>query len=104
MEQTQEQEEAERRLNAAFAAVFCTPSGELVRQYLRRNFIELIKGPESSDASLRYHEGGRAVVATIETRIAAGRMNSDRRPGDPARRNAARRNPARSRKPSGGDS
>lgn len=78
-------------LNSLFAAVFRSPAAREVLSYLRAVTIEMVAGPEITDAQLRHREGSRYLVGIIEARIAKGKQN------EPGERNPARRkraNPA----------
>ena len=57
----------------AFARSFAGPHGETALAHLRAVTIERRLGPEASEALLRFVEGQRALVATIEALIARGR-------------------------------
>lgn len=54
------------------AATFSTASGREFLKYLRSITIEMVGGPEITDAQLRHREGARYLVGIIETRIRAG--------------------------------
>lgn len=59
-----------------FARVFSHPDGQEVLKYLRKSTRERVFGPDVSEATLRYVEGQRALVAYIEAMIERGRENS----------------------------
>jgi hypothetical protein len=58
--------------------VFSLPEGQLILDWLRSFTVNEILGPESSDAALRFREGGRFVVAAIMTRMERGTQNGIR--------------------------
>lgn len=60
-------------LARAFARTFSGPHGEAVLAHLRAITIERRLGPDAGDALLRFVEGQRALVATVEALIRRGR-------------------------------
>lgn len=66
-------DDPERTLDLACASVFSSGAGELVLNWLRSAWVHEILGPSSSDAELRYREGGRFVVGALMTRIERGK-------------------------------
>ena len=64
--------EQEADLNAVMAAAFGGEAGRTALAYLRSITIEVVGGPEITDAKLRHLEGMRALVAIIETRVRRG--------------------------------
>lgn len=79
----------EDELNTLFASVFRTASGREVLSYLRSVTIEMVGGPEITDAQLRHREGSRYLVGIIEARVAKGKQNAsgehETRSNDPKR-------------------
>ena len=53
-------------------ATFNTTSGKEVLKYLRSITIEVVSGPNMSDAELRHLEGQRYLVGIIERRFIKG--------------------------------
>ena len=51
------------------AALFSTPNGQAVRQYLKSITIDAVNGPNVTDAELRHLEGQRYIVGLIDRRI-----------------------------------
>jgi len=64
--------EVEDQINDLFASLFSQPSGTAVLNYLRSITIEMVAGPEVTDAQLRHLEGQRYLVGLISRRINAG--------------------------------
>jgi hypothetical protein len=52
--------------------LFSEPTGEEVLRYLRSVTIEMVGGPEISDATLRHLEGQRHIVGLIERHVKRG--------------------------------
>jgi hypothetical protein len=77
--------EQEDQLNQLFASVFRTAAAREVLSYLRAVTIEMVAGPEITDAQLRHREGSRYLVGIIEARIAKGKQNVPGEPDHPAR-------------------
>lgn len=65
-------EDENARLDELALAAFGRGSGKEFLRYLRSITIELVAGPEITDAHLRHREGMRSLVAVIETRVARG--------------------------------
>jgi hypothetical protein len=85
----------EDELNQLFATLFRSAAGREVLSYLRAVTIEMVAGPEITDAQLRHREGSRYLVGIIEARVAKGKQNDPGEPDHPARRGKrGRRNPA----------
>ncbi len=59
-------------LDLLAAATFGSGSGREFLKYLRSITIEMVGGPEITDAQLRHREGARYLVGIIEARIRAG--------------------------------
>jgi len=68
----QRQREKDHELSLIAADVFGGPSGQAFLKYLRSITIEMVNGPNVSDAELRHLEGQRYIVGLIETRIKHG--------------------------------
>lgn len=64
--------EEDARLDELALAAFGRGSGKEFLRYLRSITIELVAGPDITDAHLRHREGMRSLVAVIETRVARG--------------------------------
>lgn len=78
----------EDELNLLFATVFRTTAAKQVLSYLRAITIEMVGGPEITDAQLRHREGARYLVGIIEARIAKGMKNEPgEHHGNPTARN-----------------
>jgi hypothetical protein len=84
----------EDELNLLFATVFRTTAAKQVLSYLRAITIEMVGGPEITDAQLRHREGARYLVGIIEARIAKG-MKYDIGEQHPAARRRSGRRAAR---------
>jgi len=56
----------------AFARCFSGSDGAYVLDHLRRTVLDRRLGPDASDASLRFLEGQRSIVAHILTMIERG--------------------------------
>ena len=63
-----------REIEKSFARVFASEDGKRVLSYLQAVTFCRALGAESSDQSLRYAEGQRALVAAILRMIDRGRM------------------------------
>lgn len=61
-----------QRINELMATVFGRGAGAEALTYLRSITIELIGGPEITDAQLRHREGARYLVGIIEARMRKG--------------------------------
>jgi hypothetical protein len=59
-----------------FARVFAHHDANYVLQHLRSTTRDRVFGPDISDATLRYVEGQRALVAYMEKMIRRGKDNS----------------------------
>ncbi len=59
----------DERISKDIQALFKTPNGKQVLQYLRSITIESVQGPNASDAELRHLEGQRYLVGLISRRI-----------------------------------
>lgn len=59
-------------LDLLAAATFATGAGREFLKYLRSITIEMVGGPEITDAQLRHREGARYLVGIIEARMRAG--------------------------------
>lgn len=81
LRQTKEQSE---RLDALAAATFGRGAGKDMLKYLRSITIEMVAGPEITDAQLRHREGARYLVGIIEARMRAHqeRKKQDARQSD----------------------
>jgi hypothetical protein len=64
--------EEDARLDELALATFGRGSGKEFLRYLRSITIELVAGPDITDAHLRHREGMRSLVAIIETRVNRG--------------------------------
>lgn len=62
--------ERDIQISQNVAEIFSTPTGKEVLRYLRSITIEMVHGPNSTDAELRHHAGKCHLVADIERRIA----------------------------------
>jgi hypothetical protein len=65
-------EDEDARLDDLALAALGRGSGKEFLRYLRSITIELVAGPEITDAHLRHREGMRSLVAIMETRVARG--------------------------------
>lgn len=63
----------EGKLNDLMLAVFGSASGQEALTYLRSITIEMVGGPEITDAQLRHREGMRYLVGIIEARMRKGK-------------------------------
>jgi hypothetical protein len=63
----------EAELDELAVSVFARGGGKQFLQYLRSITIEMVGGPEVTDAQLRHREGARYLVAVIEGRVSRGR-------------------------------
>lgn len=61
------------RLNKLFASVFGRGAGKEVLAHLRSITIEMVAGPNITDAELRHREGARHLVGIIEARVRKGK-------------------------------
>lgn len=64
--------EEEDRVSINISALFSEPTGQAVLKYLRSVTIEMVGGPEISDATLRHLEGQRYIVGLIERHVQRG--------------------------------
>lgn len=62
----------EDKVSMNIAALFSEPTGQAVLKYLRSVTIEMVGGPEISDATLRHLEGQRHIVGLIERHVQRG--------------------------------
>ena len=70
--------EDDERISMDVAALFSTPNGQAVRQYLKSITIEAVHGAAVTDEVLRHAEGQRYIVALIDRRINhANRIKKD---------------------------
>lgn len=67
------EETAKTNLARAFARTFNSPDGQRVLAHLRSITFDRYFGPEATESTLRYVEGQRALVASIEAFIAKGK-------------------------------
>ena len=65
-----------QKAEKAFARLFTTDDGKTVLTYLQNMTFARVLGADSSSELLRYKEGQRAVVATIQRLINRGNGNS----------------------------
>lgn len=72
------------RLNSLMLGVFGRGAGREILQYLRSITIEMVAGPNITDAELRHREGMRHLVAIIETRMKQGEGDGTRKRRKPA--------------------
>jgi hypothetical protein len=63
----------EQDLNDLMLGVFGSRGGKQALQYLRSITIEMVGGPEITDAQLRHREGMRYLVGIIEARMRKGK-------------------------------
>lgn len=56
----------------SYARTFCTQSGAVVLEHLRKITIERVLGANATDAQLRALESQRALVHQIENLVAQG--------------------------------
>jgi hypothetical protein len=61
--------ENDEMISDAVGACFSTPIGIEVLKYLKSITIEMVAGPDITDAKLRHLEGQRYIVGIIERRI-----------------------------------
>jgi hypothetical protein len=61
--------EEDEKLSQNVLALFSTPVGMSVMQYLKSITVDAVAGPNISDAELRHLEGQRYLVALISKRI-----------------------------------
>jgi len=61
--------EQDERISQDVLALFNTPVGISVMQYLKSITVEAIAGPAITDSELRHMEGQRYVIALITKRI-----------------------------------
>ena len=61
--------EEDEKLSQNVLALFNTPVGMSVMQYLKSITVDAVAGPNISDAELRHLEGQRYLVALISKRI-----------------------------------
>ena len=59
----------DERISKDIQALFKTPNGKQVLQYLRSITIETVQGPNATDAELRHLEGQRSIVGLLSRRI-----------------------------------
>mgnify|MGYP006883063858 FL=1 len=73
---------ADEKISKTITSLFETPSGREVLKYLRSITIEMVNGPNVTDAELRHMEGQRFIVGLIETRVEHGHRsrNNERIP------------------------
>jgi hypothetical protein len=76
--------ENDEMISDAVGSCFSTPMGQEVLKYLKSITIEMVAGPDITDAKLRHLEGQRYIVGVIERRIVHnhgvkqnGRSNTD---------------------------
>jgi hypothetical protein len=56
-----------------FARAFSTDDGQKALSYLRANFNARVAGPEATEAMLRYMDGQRGLLQTIQSLVEQGR-------------------------------
>lgn len=56
-----------------FARTFSSDDGRLALSYLRATVNARVSGPEAGEAALRYHDGQRGLLQTINTLVEQGR-------------------------------
>jgi len=61
--------EQDEKLSQDVLALFSTPLGMSVMQYLKSITVDAVAGPNISDAELRHLEGQRYIIALIVKRI-----------------------------------
>lgn len=61
-----------------FAHAFSGENGERMMNYLYSMTFDRLFGPETSEASLRFAEGQKAMVMHIEALIKAGRIGQNK--------------------------
>ena len=59
----------DEKLSQDVLALFSTPLGMSVMQYLKSITVDAVAGPNISDAELRHLEGQRYIIALIVKRI-----------------------------------
>lgn len=64
--------EDEDKISLNIASLFSEPTGQAVLKYLRSITIEMVGGPEITDATLRHLEGQRHIVGLIERHVQRG--------------------------------
>lgn len=57
-----------------FARAFSSDDGQKVLSYLRATINTRVGGPEASEAALRYTDGQRALLQTIQSLVDQGRQ------------------------------
>lgn len=62
----------EDKISLNIASVFSEPTGKEILKYLRSITIEMVGGPEITDAALRHLEGQRHIVGLIERHTQRG--------------------------------
>tara|TARA_R100000789_G_scaffold96180_1_gene97329 strand:- start:413 stop:700 length:288 start_codon:yes stop_codon:yes gene_type:complete len=65
----------ENHINEAFFETFKGASAERVLNYLRSITLNIVNGPEASDAAIRHREGMRDLMRIINARIETGEVN-----------------------------
>ena len=65
-------EKQNEQIDDLAVATFGRGAGREFLTYLRSITIEMVGGPEITDAQLRHREGGRYLIGIIETRVKAG--------------------------------
>ncbi len=68
-----------RELDDLCASVLSRGMGRELLAYLRSITIELVGGPEITDAQLRHREGARYLVAVLETRMKSSLQRKGKR-------------------------
>lgn len=71
------------KLDDLAVATFGRGAGREFLRYLRSITIEMVGGPQITDAELRHREGARYVVGIIEARLKAGVERRSKSNGTP---------------------
>lgn len=70
--------ELDEQISQNFLALFESPTGKEVLRYLRSITIEMVSGPNITDAELRHIEGQRYLVGLMERRIQHGHRSKQK--------------------------
>lgn len=70
--------ELDEQISQNFSALFESPTGKEVLRYLRSITIEMVSGPNITDAELRHIEGQRYLVGLMERRIQHGHRSKQK--------------------------
>ena len=70
--------ELDEQISQNFSALFESPTGKEVLRYLRSITIEMVSGPNITDAELRHIEGQRYLVGLMERRVQHGHRSKQK--------------------------